>query len=206
MKSGLLSWFLLAVLIFQPVAIASGPNSKEFIPGVSLDLNMKNKTNWNVPLTASYFVPEINGKAELIKNFGPNREEALRLSMKKEKPFIVEVRYFPNLEVGFRYRLSVEYKADYETEHDEEVGAFLLLLSHKSISDNTFIPLKNTSKWTKIEAEFDLLNTSSSTPFCIYFCLGSLMPSFVFSSGEVCFINLEIEKMEDLRDGLWYFY
>ena len=202
MKSGLLSWFLLAVLIFQPVAIASGPNSKEFIPGVSLDLNMKNKTNWNVPLTASYFVPEINGKAELIKNFGPNREEALRLSMKKEKPFIVEVRYFPNLEVGFRYRLSVEYKADYETKHDEEVGAFLLLLSHKSISDDTIIPLKNTDKWTKIEAEFDNLNTSGGSPFHIYFTLGALRPSLVFSSGELCLINLKIEKVEDLRDGL----
>ncbi len=201
MKSGLLSWFLLAVLIFQPAAIAGHPNSKEFIPGVILEQDMKNKLNWDVPLTLSFKISKTKDIAKLVKNYGPNGEEALVISIKGNTS-VVEVRYFPNLEVGFRYRLSFEYKANYITKKGEETGALLSLVSHKSISDNTFIPLKNTSKWTKIEAEFDNLNTSGGSPFHIYFTLGALRPSLVFSSGELCLINLKIEKVEDLRDGL----
>ena len=199
MKSKLCAVLLLVALL---LITSCAEASKEFIPGVSLDQDMKNKFNWDVPLTVSHLIPKISGKAELIKNFGPKGEEALKLTMKKGKPFVVEVRYFPSLEVGFRYRLYVEYKANYDTEKGEEIGAMLSLVSHKGLSESTYIPLKNTSKWTKVEAEFDILNASSQSPFRIYFSLGALDPRLVFSSGELCFINLKIDKVEDLRDGL----
>ena len=185
--------FILLFLIFLFSACTSASNN--FIPGVTLDQDVNNHFNWEVPLTVS-FASSIS-RAELVNNYGPRGEEALRLYISNNNPFVVSVRYFPNLEAGFRYRLSVDYKANYETKSEDGIGAFLTLFSHKKLNDVTYIPLKKSNKWNNIEVEFDVLNASKGSPFRIYFSLGSMDPDLVLSSGEICFINLKIVKVED---------
>lgn len=186
---------ILLVLILS-FNIFAETNSKEFIPGVKTIIKDDSdfiRFNKKIPLAVdTYMIPE--DKAELIKNCGPNGEEALKLSTKKDCASVIKVRYYPNIEKGYKYKLSVEYKAKYYTEKGEEIGAYIYLVGNNKSGDRTYISLKNTTKWEKIETTFDYNNKNDNMR--IFFCLGTNIPKIIFTAGEIYFINLRIEKVE----------
>jgi hypothetical protein len=169
--------------------------SKEFLPGKTLVMDTQ---AWDEPFAMETWVFKKEDKAELVKNFGPNGEEALKISSIGKDGTVVSVRYNPNLESFGRYKMTVEYKANYKAEEGAEFGAVIKLYTHPFtvVSQNNYVPLYNVNRWSKAELTFDYSQYDYSSPEII-FSLGVEYPKLIFSSGNLYFINLKIEKLED---------
>ena len=179
---------LLVVTLLQSFVVGGQANTKEFIPGVKLMPDEFSGSDFFIlfSLFGKY------DKAELVKGFGPNGEESLKLSSSKYTA--LRVAYIPRVEPHFKYRISVEYKAEYIVFEDKEYGAYLTVMCGYDLLN---IPLKNSNDWTRVETT---VNYSKYSPggLYIYFSLGGFGENQCFSKGEIYFINLKIEKLEEL--------
>ncbi|NLW56471.1 MAG: hypothetical protein GX050_07645 [Firmicutes bacterium] len=204
---GLTIILLLLVLLFTNIALAD--SSKKFVPGAdSIDLEPSMVYQ---PLYLNRWSEPQNHELKLVSNFGPNGEEALKLRTFKGKESILCVGYMGRKSKPGVYKFSVEYKGDFITNRDSRFGG-LLYISHdisyrefreKYINSNMIydgsrayilLPLRETKDWKKVETTF-IYNHQ----FLDIYVLFSLGFGNTYASGTLYFINLNIEKLEDLQ-------
>lgn len=191
-------FLLITLLFFIPGYSKAMDNS--FIPGIN-ELGYDTYSFKPFTIETCYF--RNLDKAELIKNFGPNKEEALKLTINRKGGSVVAVRYSLELEKYSKYEITVEYKADYKTDKGADYGAAIIVRPHNPTTgfqppEYIIKPLKNNKKWTKAKIVFDYIESPFSTPD-VLFTLGMEEPDLIFSTGNLYFINFKIEKKEGLE-------
>jgi len=142
-------------------------------------------------------------EASLIKGIGPNKEEALKLSINDSRPGHVTVIYFPPLGIikeKTEYKVSFKYKTENIIQgFNENKISFFVWAGRKLYS----IPLYNTNEWQQVEYTFsyspyhDTPGYPTNQPVYVEFALGR--PSYTDTeeiSGTVYFIDFYLEEVK----------
>src|SRR5690554_3141493 len=142
-------------------------------------------------------------EASLIKGIGPNKEEALKLSISDSRPGHVTVIYFPPLGIikeKTEYKVSFKYKTENIIQgFNENKISFFVWAGRKLYS----IPLYNTNEWQQVEYTFsyspyhDTPGYPTNQPVYVEFALGR--PSYTDTeeiSGTVYFIDFYLEEVK----------
>ena len=142
-------------------------------------------------------------EASLIKGIGPDKEEALKLSISDSRPGHVTVIYYPLLGIikeKTEYKVSFKYKTENIIQgFNENKISFFIWAGCKLHS----IPLYNTNEWQQVEYTFsyspyhDTFGYPTNQPVRVEFALGR--PSYTDTeetSGTVYFIDFYLEEVK----------
>lgn len=202
MKNRLCFLLLVLVLIIMPAVVVGQSDSKKFVPGVNII--EVGELFFNHPLHIEKWSGPEYHTVELVDNFGPNGEEALKIQLLKDsKNSLILSHSFFNVPFGL-CEFSVEYKADLKTTKEGDYKSYILVsadIPYKEgsnlivIGGRCYVPiiLENSKDWKK-RSVVTFYNNQYIAPTVI-FMFGGLNDS-VSVTGSFYFINMELVKKE----------